>query len=135
MDKLKLKLKDQVLYFDGFTQLELTTVISDLEDGTVKLANGVICSNEAIKKTGNYKRKDYLKGSKFEGWIKKYDSNSEDLYKAYLFKRTLNSKLETIKNSFIGINVKMLLEKEGLLEKVINISKSLDKLSSKCKQL
>lgn len=131
----KLKLKDQVLYFDGFTQLELTTVISDLEDGTVKLANGVICSNEAIKKTGNYKRKDYLKGSKFEGWIKKYDSNSEDLYKAYLFKRTLNSKLESIKNSFIGINVKMLLEKEGLLEKVINISKSLDKLSSKCKQL
>ena len=33
-----LKLKDQVLYFDGFTQLELTTVISDFEDGTVKLA-------------------------------------------------------------------------------------------------
>nr|DAU11015.1 MAG TPA: hypothetical protein [Caudoviricetes sp.] len=27
-----LKLKDQVLYYDGFTQLELTTVISDFED-------------------------------------------------------------------------------------------------------
>ena len=130
-----LKLKDQVLYYDGFTQLELTTVIADFEDGTVKLANGVICSNEAIKKTGNYKKKDYLKGSKFEGWIKKYDSNLEDLYKAYIFKRTLNSKLENIKNSFIGIDVKMLLEKEDLLEKVINISKSLDKLSNKCKQL
>lgn len=130
-----LNVNDKVLYFDGSTHLELTSVREDLENGTVKLANGIICSKEVTKKSGNYKRKDYLRGSKFKGWIKKYDENLELLYQAYLFKTKWVNTLQSLKDSLIRIDVNQMIEKEGLVNQLISLSKNLDKLVTKCKQL
>ena len=128
-----LKTNDQVLYYDGKTLLELTTVIQELEDSTVKLSNGVICSKEPVKKSGNYKRKDYLKGSKFQGWIKKYEGPLEDIYQANLFLKRYKKKLDNLKVDLNSIKLSDLITGNISAKEVLNISKSLNKIISKCK--
>lgn len=128
-----LKTNDQVLFYDGKTLLELTTVTQELEDSTVKLSNGVICSNEPVKKSGNYKRKDYLKGSKFQGWIKKYEGPLEDIYQANLFLKSYKRKVDSLKVDFSSIKLSDIITGTISAQEVLNISKSLNKVISKCK--
>ena len=128
-----LKTNDQVLFYDGKTLLELTTVTQELEDSTVKLSNGVICSNEPVKKSGIYKRKDYLKGSKFQGWIKKYEGRLEDIYQANLFLKSYKKKIDNLKVDLNSIKLADLITGNISAKEVLNISKSLNKIISKCK--
>lgn len=128
-----LKTNDQVLYYDGKTILELTTVTQELEDSTVKLSNGVICSNEPVKKSGNYKRKDYLKGSKFQGWIKKYEGSLDDIYQASLFLKSYKKKVDSLKVDLSSIKLTDIITGNVSAQEVLNISKSLNKIISKCK--
>ena len=128
-----LKTNDQVLFYDGNTILELTTVIQELEDSTVKLSNGVICSNEPVKKSGIYKRKDYLKGSKFQGWIKKYEGPLEDIYQANLFLKSYKKKIDSLKIDLSSIQLADIIYGNVSAQEVLNISKSLNKVISKCK--
>lgn len=128
-----LKTNDQVLFYDGKTILELTTVTQELEDSTVKLSNGVICSNEPVKKSGNYKRKDYLKGSKFQGWIKKYEGTLEDIYQASLFLKSYKRKVDSLKVDLSSIKLSDIITGTVSAQEVLNISKSLNKIISKCK--
>ena len=128
-----LKTNDQVLFYDGKTLLELTTVTQELEDSTVKLSNGVICSNEPVKKSGNYKRKDYLKGSKFQGWIKKYEGSLEDIYQASLFLKSYKRKVDSLKVDLSSIKLSDIITGNVSAQEVLSISKSLNKIISKCK--
>lgn len=130
-----LKTKDQVLFYDGKSILELTTVISE-DDYTVKLSNGVICSKEPIKKSGMYKRKDYMKGSKFQGWIKKYEGSLVNIYQAYLFLKKSKNQIKNDLSINLGkIKLDHLINGYVSAEEVLKISKSLEKIIRKCNSL
>lgn len=130
-----LKTKDQVLFYDGKSILELTTVISE-DDSTVKLSNGVICSKEPIKKSGMYKRKDHMKGSKFQGWIKKYEGSLVNIYQAYLFlKKSKNQIKNDLSINLTKIKLDHLVNGSVNAEEVLKISKSLEKIIRKCNSL
>lgn len=130
-----LKTKDQVLFYDGKSILELTTVISE-DDSTVKLSNGVICSKEPIKKSGMYKRKDHMKGSKFQGWIKKYEGSLVNIYQAYLFLKKSKNQIKNDLSINLGkIKLDHLVNGSVNAEEVLKISKSLEKIIRKCNSL
>ena len=99
----------------------------------MKLSNGVICSNEPVKKSGIYKRKDYLKGSKFQGWIKKYEGPLEDIYQANLFLKSYKKKIDSLKVDLNSIQLSDIITGTISAQEVLNISKSLNKVISKCK--
>lgn len=130
-----LKTKDQVLFYDGKSILELTIVISE-DDSTVKLSNGVICSKEPIKKSGMYKRKDHMKGSKFQGWIKKYEGSLVNIYQAYLFLKKSKNQIKNDLSINLGkIKLDHLVNGSVNAEEVLKISKSLEKIIRKCNSL
>ena len=130
-----LKTKDQVLFYDGKSILELTTVISE-NDSTVKLSNGVICSKEPVKKSGMYKRKDHMKGSKFQGWIKKYEGSLVNIYQAYLFLKKSKNQIKNDLSINLGkIKLDHLVNGSVSAEEVLKISKSLEKIIRKCNSL
>lgn len=131
-----LKTKDQVLYYDGKNHLELTTVTQELEDSRIKLSNGVICSKEPVKNSGIYKRKDHMKGSKFQGWIKKYEGSLVNIYQAYLFLKKSKNQIKNDLSSNIGkIKLDHLIKGDVNAEEVLKISKSLEKIIRKCNSL
>lgn len=130
-----LKKDDKILYYDGKNHLELTTVTQD-DDSTVKLSNGVICSKEPVKKSGIYKRKDHMKGSKFQGWIKKYEGSLVNIYQAYLFLKKSNNQIKNdLSFSISKIKLDHLINGDINAEEVLKISKSLEKIIRKCNSL
>lgn len=84
MDKIKLKPSQEVIYFDGFSILDKTSVIEiNKEQGTAKLANGIILQRESTKK-GYFKRAGIRSDAK--AWLANEENEGTKIYQAYLSK-------------------------------------------------
>lgn len=95
-DKIKLREEDKVLYYDGFTLMDLTKVVKvDKVNNEVTLANGVKCQRES--KTNNFKRTDYLSKG-FEGFIHKLTEEDQELYDCWMFKGRFIRECETLQS-------------------------------------
>ena len=84
MEKLKLKTNQEVIYFDGVNILDKTSVIeTNKEQGTAKLANGIILQRESTKK-GYFKRSGIR--SEAKAWLADEENEGTKMYQAYLSK-------------------------------------------------
>ena len=88
MSKLETRLEigNEVIYFDGNTLMELTTVVAvDKKEKTATLANNVKVERYPNKEQ-YYPRIDAKRKSEYRTWTKEY---AQDLYKAYNAKNRL----------------------------------------------
>lgn len=93
-EKLKLKVGDSVICYDGSTMMTQSTVTSvDKEVGTATLKNGIICKRES--KENNFKRADYM-AKTYTGFVKKLDEETQVLYDAWIFKQGFIRKMEDL---------------------------------------
>lgn len=87
LNKVKLKIGMEVIYYDGTSIFDRTKVVSvNKSDGTAKLANGVVLNREPIKK-GYYKR--YKVRSEAKAWLSDEGyakSVAKSMYEAYVHK-------------------------------------------------
>lgn len=136
-EKLKLKVGDSVIYYDGSTMITSSTVTSiDKEAGTATLENGIICKRES--KENNFKRADYM-AKTFNGFIKKMDEETQILYEAWVFKQGFISKMDDLstkiwqKFNISNPELRALAfgENQELLEYIIKVKRSIEKLREK----
>lgn len=88
MSKLETRLEigNEVIYFDGNTLMELTTVVAvDKKEKTATLANNVKVERYPNKEQ-YYPRIDAKRKSEYRTWTKEY---AQDFYKAYNAKNRL----------------------------------------------
>ena len=88
MSKLETRLEigNEVIYFDGNTLMELTTVVAvDKKEKTATLANNVKVERYPNKEQ-YYPRIDAKRKSEYRTWTKEY---AQDIYKAYNAKNRL----------------------------------------------
>lgn len=91
MEKLKLKTNQEVIYWDGDTILDKTSVIETSKgNGTAKLANGITLQRESTK-SGYFKRAGIRSGSK--AWVADGDNEGVRMYNAYLSKNKVKKLL------------------------------------------
>lgn len=136
-EKLKLKVGDQVICYDGATMMTTSTVTSvDKEKGTATLKNGIICKRES--KENNFKRADYM-AKNFSGFIKKLDEETNTLYDAWIFKQGFKRKMDDLVTK-IGQKFKLsnpelkafaFGENQELLEYLIKVKRSIEKMEEK----
>ena len=124
---MKLRTEDQVLFWDGSTLLELTTVVQvNKEKSQVKLSNGVTLEREPIKK-GYFKRADKSKRDPAKAW--KYgEGDTKKWWEAYLFKRRSHLELNTLDKKISQIGVLDILEDSGQVGFLLNVQRKLGKL-------
>ena len=136
-EKLKLKVGDSVIYYDGSTMMTPSTVTSvDKEAGTATLKNGIICKRES--KENNFKRADYM-AKNFSGFIKKLDEETQTLYDAWIFKQGFKRKMDDLvtkigqKFNLSNPELKALAfgENQELLEYIIKVKRSIEKMEEK----
>lgn len=136
-EKLKLKVGDQVICYDGATMMTTSTVTSvDKEKGTATLKNGIICKRES--KENNFKRADYM-AKNFSGFIKKLDEETNTLYDAWIFKQGFKRKMDDlvtkISQKFKLSNPELKAfafgENQELLEYLIKVKRSIEKMEEK----
>ena len=136
-EKLKLKVGDSVIYYDGSTMMTPSTVTSvDKEEGTATLKNGIICKRES--KENNFKRADYM-AKNFSGFIKKLDEETKTLYDAWIFKQGFKRKMDELvtkigqKFNLSNPELKALAfgENQELLEYIIKVKRSIEKMEEK----
>lgn len=136
-EKLKLKVGDQVICYDGATMMTTSTVTSvDKEKGTATLKNGIICKRES--KENNFKRADYM-AKNFSGFIKKLDEETNTLYDAWIFKQGFKRKIDDlvtkISQKFKLSNPELKAfafgENQELLEYLIKVKRSIEKMEEK----
>lgn len=93
-EKLKLKIGDSVIFYDGSTLMTQSTITSvDKEAGTATLKNGIICKRES--KENNFKRADYMAKDSM-GFVKKLDEETQILYDAWIFKQGFIRKMKDL---------------------------------------
>lgn len=136
-EKLKLKVGDSVICYDGSTMMTQSTVISvDKEAGTATLKNGIICKRES--KENNFKRADYM-AKTYTGFVKKLDEDTQVLYDAWIFKQGFIHKMEDLSTK---IQQKFNLtkperralafgENQELLDYINTVKRSIEKLEEK----
>lgn len=133
MDKLKkLKLGDQVLYWDGSTTMELTKVVQvDKSKSQVKLANGIILHRKS--KDGIFCRADYREAleerekkrrnrsktlaltSVSQAW--KYDSEETSrIWHSYLFKKSFANTYDKLRSKITMISCRDIIYDQESLE-------------------
>ena len=87
LNKIKLKVGMEVIYYDGTSIFDRTKVASiNKAEGTAKLANGIVLHREPIKK-GYYKR--YKVRSEARAWLSDEGyakSVAKAMYEAYVHK-------------------------------------------------
>lgn len=136
-EKLKLKVGDSVICYDGATMMSTSTVTAvDKEKRTATLKNGIICKRES--KENNFKRADYMAKS-FQGFIKLPDEETKELYDAWIFKQAFANTMEDLKNKiqqrFRITNPEMKAlafgENPELLEYLLKVKRSIEKLKEK----
>lgn len=136
-EKLKLKVGDSVIYYDGSTMMTPSTVTSvDKEAGTATLKNGIICKRES--KENNFKRADYM-AKNFSGFIKKLDEETQTLYDAWIFKQGFKRKMDDLvtkigqKFNLSNPELKALAfgENQELVEYIIKVKRSIEKMEEK----
>lgn len=136
-EKLKLKVGDSVICYDGATMMSTSTVTAvDKEKGTATLKNGIICKRES--KENNFKRADYMAKS-FQGFIKLLDNETQELYDAWIFKQGFKRKMDELvtkigqKFNLSNPELKALAfgENPELLEYLLKVKRSIEKLKEK----
>lgn len=142
----KLKTNDQVLYWDGDSFMELTSVKEVIKtNSTAILDNGIIL-NRTPDQDGTYSRADYKatleakekKRRKIhiplttisKAWLYE-DERIKDMYKAYLFKKGSSIFLDNLKNRIFKIKYSDLTKDSGIVKEINNIEKKLKKLYEK----
>lgn len=141
----KLKTEDQVLFWDGYFQLELCSVTSiDKKTSRAKLSNRVYVNREPDEED-SYRRVDYKaaqedkernrkrkKNPKIHQGISKtwkYEGSKISLYEAYLAKKRLVLQLESIISKLPVITIEELLESENKVDKLLKLQKSITKFN------
>lgn len=136
-EKLKLKVGDSVICYDGSTMMTQSTVTSvDKEAGTATLKNGIICKRES--KENNFKRADYM-AKTYTGFVKKLDEDTQVLYDAWIFKQGFIRKMDDLSTK---IQQKFNLtqpekralafgENQELLDYINTVKRSIEKLEEK----
>ena len=133
-EKLKLKVGDSVICYDGFTMMTQSIVTSiNKEAGTATLKNGIICKRESKENT--FKRADYM-AKNYMGFIKKLDEETQVLYDAWIFKQGFIHKMEDLstkiqqKFSLIQPEMRALAfgENPELLSYINTVKRSIEKL-------
>lgn len=136
-EKLKLKVGDSVICYDGSTMMTKSTVTSvDKEAGTATLKNGIICKRES--KENNFKRADYM-AKTYTGFVKKLDEETQVLYDAWIFKQGFIRKMEDlsikIQQKFNLTQPEMralaLGENQELLDYINTVKRSIEKMEEK----
>lgn len=136
-EKLKLKVGDSVICYDGSTMMTSSTVTSvDKEAGTATLKNGIICKRES--KENNFKCADSM-AKTFNGFIKKLDDETKILYDAWIFKQRFKRKMEDLatkigqKFNISNQELRALAfgENQELFEYLIKVKRSIEKLEEK----
>lgn len=136
-EKLKLKVGDSVICYDGATMMSTSTVTAvDKENGTATLKNGIICQRES--KENNFKRADYMAKS-FQGFIKLLDEETRELYDVWIFKQGFNNIMEDFtkqvsqKFTLTHPELKALAfgENQELYDYILKAKRSIEKLKEK----
>ena len=136
-EKLKLKVGDSVICYDGATMMSTSTVTAvDKENGTATLKNGIICKRES--KENNFKRADYMAKS-FQGFVKLLDNETQELYDAWIFKQAFANTMEDLTKkiqqrfNITHHEMKALAfgENPELLEYLLKVKRSIEKLKEK----
>lgn len=97
-DELKLKQDEPILYWDGSSFMEITTVKKvDKERDEATLTNGV--KVKRTSKINDFKRVDYLSSrGAFTGFVKKVREEEQALYEAWVFRVKFLKEIEVIKS-------------------------------------
>lgn len=104
MEKIKLTSRDKVLYYDGKTIIETTSVKTIIkETNEVLLSNGIKIKIES-NRYGEFRRTDYRRALSrkygYIGFIRKFEEDSTDkyhtFYKSVIAKRELKHKLNDL---------------------------------------
>lgn len=136
-EKLKLKVGDSVICYDGATMMSTSTVTAvDKENGTATLKNGIICKRES--KENNFKRADYMAKS-FQGFIKLLDEETQELYDVWIFKQGFTKIMEDFtkqvsqKFTLTHPELKALAfgENQELYDYILKVKRSIEKLKEK----
>ena len=136
-EKLKLKVGDSVICYDGATMMSTSTVTAvDKENGTATLKNGIICKRES--KENNFPRADYMAKS-FQGFIKLLDEDTQELYDVWIFKQGFSKIMEDFtkqvsqKFTLTHPELKALAfgENQELYDYILKAKRSIEKLKEK----
>ena len=136
-EKLKLKVGDSVICYDGATMMSTSTVTAvDKENGTATLKNGIICKRES--KENNFKRADYMAKS-FQGFVKLLDEETQELYDVWIFKQGFTKIMEDFtkqvsqKFTLTHPELKALAfgENQELYDYILKVKRSIEKLKEK----
>ena len=136
-EKLKLKVGDSVICYDGATMMSTSTVTSvDKEKGTATLKNGIICKRES--KENNFKRADYMAKS-FTGFVKLLNEETQELYDVWIFKQGFTNIMEDFtkkvsqKFNLTHPELKALAfrENQELYDYILKAKRSIEKLKEK----
>lgn len=136
-EKLKLKVGDSVICYDGATMMSTSTVTAvDKENGTATLKNGIICKRES--KENNFQRADYMAKS-FQGFIKLLDEETRELYDVWIFKQGFTKIMEDFtkqvsqKFTLTHPELKALAfgENQELYDYILKAKRSIEKLKEK----
>lgn len=143
-NKLKLKQEDQVLYWDGSTTLELTTVVQVYkEKSQVKLSNGVII-HRLPDEDGTFSRADYKevkeekekrrrksKLSSLRSNSKSWKYGSEEtarIWHAYLFKKSFANTYDKLRNKVTLMSCKEIIYNTENLEFLEKVQRKISKI-------
>ena len=136
-EKMKLKVGDQVICYDGATMMTTSTVTSvDKEKRTATLKNGIICKRES--KENNFKRADYMAKS-FTGFVKLLNEETQELYDVWIFKQGFRNIMEDFtkkvyqKFTLTHPELKALAfrENQELYDYILKAKRSIEKLKEK----
>lgn len=141
----KLKLDDQVLYWDGSTTLELTKVVQvNKEKSQVKLGNGVII-HRLPDEDGSFGRADYKEVKEEEKKKRRRKSNvnhliptskswkygSEEtsrIWHAYLFKRSFANTYDKLRNKVVLMSCNDIINNPESLEFLEKVQRKISKI-------
>lgn len=96
MEKIRLTSRDQVLYYDGKSIIEVVSVKAIIKESNgVLLSNGIKVKIES-NKTGDFRRTDWkrteFRQEGYLGFIRKFDEGSTDKY--HTFYKAVKARLE-----------------------------------------
>lgn len=141
----KLKLEDQVLYWDGSTIMELTKVVQVYkEKSQVKLGNGVVL-HRTLGKDGAFHRADYREAieerekkrrnraktlsftSISKAW--KYGTGeTERIWKAYLFKKGFANTYDKLRNNIALMSCQEMISNSENLEFLEKVERKMSRI-------
>lgn len=136
-EKMKLKVGDSVICYDGATMMSTSTVTAvDKENGTATLKNGIICKRES--KENNFKRADYMAKS-FTRFVKLINDETQELYDVWIFKQGFTNIMEDFtkkvsqKFNLTNPELKALAfgENQELYDYILKAKRSIEKLKEK----